>query len=100
MAAKDMNAPRTKLSSSLVVNGVLILICLLWLVPTLGVLITSSRQPGYLQERLVDRLPHKEDVQSGEIQVTCPWMNGPTRSPMSPILLKSGVATMPDGKHA
>ena len=101
MAVKDMNAPRTKLSSSLVVNGVLILICLLWLVPTLGVLITSFRDSqDIFKSGWWTVFPHKEDVQSGEIKVD------PSVDVNGPITIEGVTATfeewrngvtMPDG---
>lgn len=43
MAAKTKSFKRQKLVSSLLVNGVLILISLVWLIPALGVFITSFR---------------------------------------------------------
>lgn len=57
-----------KVRSSLVVNGALVLICFFWLLPTLGVFITSFR---YSQDILTTGwwtvFPHKEDVQTAEI---------------------------------
>lgn len=53
---------------SLVVNGVLIFICILWLVPALGVFITSFRQSeDIFGSGWWSVLPHREDVESGEI---------------------------------
>ncbi len=40
---KASSLQRQKITSSLLVNGVLILICVLWLVPTFGVFVTSFR---------------------------------------------------------
>ncbi|NUQ37338.1 MAG: carbohydrate ABC transporter permease [Caldilineales bacterium] len=55
---------------SLFVNGVLILICILWLVPALGVFITSFRQSeDIFGSGWWTVLPHKEDVETGEIMV-------------------------------
>mgnify|MGYP005838317099 CR=1 FL=1 len=57
-----------KVRSSLVINGALVLICFFWLLPTLGVFITSFR---YSQDILTTGwwtvFPHKEDVQTAEI---------------------------------
>jgi alpha-glucoside transport system permease protein len=53
---------------SLLVNGVLILICILWLVPALGVFITSFRQSeDIFSSGWWSVLPHQQDVESGEI---------------------------------
>lgn len=53
---------------SLAVNGVLIFICILWLVPALGVFITSFRQSeDIFGSGWWSVLPHREDVESGEI---------------------------------
>lgn len=41
--AKSGSFKRQKLTSSLLVNGILIVICMIWIIPTLGVLITSFR---------------------------------------------------------
>jgi alpha-glucoside transport system permease protein len=43
MATKASSYKKQKLASSLLVNGVLILICLVWFVPTFGVFVTSFR---------------------------------------------------------
>jgi alpha-glucoside transport system permease protein len=57
-----------KRKSSVLINGILIIICSIWLVPTLGVFITSFRQSqdifnsGWWQV-----FPHKEDKDTGEI---------------------------------
>lgn len=53
---------------NLFVNGVLIFICILWLVPALGVFITSFRQSeDIFGSGWWSVLPHREDVESGEI---------------------------------
>ncbi|HEX7973257.1 MAG TPA: hypothetical protein VF498_02530, partial [Anaerolineales bacterium] len=43
MATRASSYKSQKVSSSLLVNGVLILICLIWFVPTFGVFVTSFR---------------------------------------------------------
>jgi len=43
MSAQPDSARKQRRLSSLIVNGILIFICLLWTIPTLGVLITSFR---------------------------------------------------------
>ena len=70
MAAKPRSFSQSKLVSSLMVNGTLILICLIWLVPTIGVLITSFRNSqDIFKSGWWTVFPHREDVQSGEIKV-------------------------------
>ncbi|MBI3153040.1 MAG: carbohydrate ABC transporter permease [Chloroflexi bacterium] len=67
MAASYKNQ---KIYSSLVVNGVLILICFLWLLPTLGVFITSLRNSqDIFTSGWWTVLPHKENMQTDEIKV-------------------------------
>lgn len=57
-----------KLRSSLVVNGVLILICFVWLLPTLGVFVTSLRNSqDIFTSGWWTVLPHKEDRQTEKI---------------------------------
>ncbi|MEN8172358.1 MAG: carbohydrate ABC transporter permease [Chloroflexota bacterium] len=54
--------------SSLIVNGVLILICAIWLLPTLGVFITSFRDSqDIFNSGWWAIFPHKEDMDIGEI---------------------------------
>lgn len=70
MAAKTSSYKQQKLTSSLLVNGILILICLIWLLPTLGVFITSFRQSGKIfSSGWWTVFPHQADVQSGEIKI-------------------------------
>ncbi|MBI5950877.1 MAG: carbohydrate ABC transporter permease [Chloroflexi bacterium] len=57
-----------KLRSSLVINGVLILICFFWLLPTLGVFVTSLRNSqDIFTSGWWTVLPHKENMQTEEI---------------------------------
>ena len=54
-----------QLRSSLVINGVLILICFFWLLPTLGVFITSLRNSqDIFTSGWWTVLPHKENMQT------------------------------------
>lgn len=65
MAASYKNQ---KTRSSLVVNGILILICFVWFLPTLGVFITSLRNSqDIFTSGWWTVLPHKEDRQTEEI---------------------------------
>ena len=62
------SASRQKRQGSFLVNAILIFICILWLVPTLGVLVSSFRLPqDILTSGWWQILPHKEDVEVGEI---------------------------------
>lgn len=70
MAPKSSSLKQQKFTSSLLVNGILILICIIWLVPTLGVFITSFRQSGNIfSSGWWTVFPHRADVQSGEIKI-------------------------------
>lgn len=54
--------------SSFVINGVLILICAIWLMPTLGIFITSFRQSqDIFNSGWWAVFPHKEDIDTGKI---------------------------------
>jgi len=65
MAASYKNQ---KLRSSLGVNGTLILICFIWILPTLGVFITSLRNSqDIFSSGWWTVLPHKENIQTQEI---------------------------------
>ena len=62
------NARSQKVRSSLLVNGVLILICLVWLLPTLGIFVTSFRDSqDIFNSGWWQILPHKEDIEIGEL---------------------------------
>ena len=57
-----------KLSSKILTNAVLIVICILWSVPTIGVLITSFRESqDIFRSGWWTVFPHKADVSIGEI---------------------------------
>ena len=54
--------------SSFIINGVLILICTIWLIPTLGVFITSFRDSqDIFNSGWWAVFPHKEDADTGEL---------------------------------
>ncbi len=99
MAASYKNK---KLRSSLVVNGVLILICFVWLLPTLGVFITSLRNSqDIFTSGWWTVLPHKENIQTGEI-ILDPAVNVDTPMQLEGITasfeeLQLGV-NLPDGR--
>ncbi len=102
MAAKTSSYKQQKIASSLLVNGILILICLIWLVPTLGVFITSFRQSGNIfTSGWWTVFPHQADVQSGEVKVGAEVdVNGPiTVDGVTHTFeeWRQGV-TMPDGR--
>jgi alpha-glucoside transport system permease protein len=67
MAAKT--SPQKKLSQFLV-EGTLILICLIWILPTLGILVTSVRSSkDIFSSGWWTVLPHRAWVQTGEIRL-------------------------------
>jgi alpha-glucoside transport system permease protein len=67
---KTQSAKQQKLISSLVVNGVLILICLIWVVPTLGIFITSFRNSqDIFTTGWWTVFPHRAYVDSGQIKL-------------------------------
>jgi alpha-glucoside transport system permease protein len=70
MAEKTSSYASQKRTSSLLVNGVLILICLIWIIPALGVFITSFRQS---QDIFLTGwwavFPHREYVKVDEIKL-------------------------------
>lgn len=64
------NAKSQKVRSSLLVNGTLILICLVWLLPTIGIFITSFRQSqDIFNSGWWTVFPHIADVQTETIKV-------------------------------
>lgn len=59
---------KQKNKSSLLINGILIIICFIWLLPTLGVFVTSFRDSkDIFNSGWWAILPHKEDVETGRI---------------------------------
>lgn len=70
MSDNKASFKKQKLLSSLFVNGVLILICLAWIVPTLGVLITSFRDSqDIFRTGWWTVFPHKAYVETGQIMI-------------------------------
>ena len=70
MAKQTGSQKKQALTSSLFINGVLILICIIWLVPTIGVLVTSFRDSrDIFSSGWWTIFPHKEFVEIGEINV-------------------------------
>jgi len=66
MSAKGYKSQKT--ASSILVNTILIVICLLWTVPTLGILFTSFRQSeDIFRSGWWTVFPHKANVETGEI---------------------------------
>lgn len=64
------NAKTQRVRSSLLVNGTLILICLIWLLPTIGIFITSFRQSqDIFNSGWWTVFPHIADVQTETIKV-------------------------------
>ena len=91
-----------KHKSTLVLNGVLILICSIWLLPTLGVFITSFRDShDIFNSGWWTVFPHKEDDDIGEVILDdAVDVNG--KIPVEGITttfeeLREGV-TLPDGR--
>jgi alpha-glucoside transport system permease protein len=70
MATNSSSLKNQKLVSSLVVNGALILICLIWVIPTVGVFVTSFRNSqDIFTTGWWTIFPHQAYVESGEINV-------------------------------
>jgi alpha-glucoside transport system permease protein len=70
MAPKPASFSKQKRTSSLIVNGVLILICLIWVVPTVGIFITSFRDSqDIFTTGWWTVFPHRAYVDSGEIHI-------------------------------
>lgn len=70
MAPASGSQKKQKFLGSLFVNGILILICLVWLVPTIGVFITSFREPEDLfGSGWWTIFPHRTWVEIGEMKL-------------------------------
>ncbi len=70
MAAKPRGFQQQKRTTSLLVNGVLILICVVWIIPALGVLITSFRPPeDIFASGWWTVFPHQAYAKVGEIKL-------------------------------
>src|SRR5215216_6377839 len=67
----NAGARRNKLISGILVNGTLALICLLWLVPLLGLLISSLRERSdIVSSGWWTVFPHQESVNASQVQLT------------------------------
>lgn len=70
VAAQASGLKPRKVLSSLVINGALILICLIWVIPTFGILITSFRDSqDIFSSGWWTVFPHRDYVAAGQIQV-------------------------------
>ena len=70
MAKQTGSQKKQALTGSLFINGVLILICIIWLVPTIGILVTSFRDSrDIFSSGWWTIFPHKEFVEIGEYKV-------------------------------
>ncbi len=102
VSAKGSMKSQKRFNSALV-NGILILICIVWLIPSLGVFVTSFRQSqDIFSSGWWTVLPHRQYVESGEIKlpaevdVTGPFqIEGVTTTFEE---LRQGVA-LPDGRQ-
>ncbi len=103
MAAKSGGYQQQKVTSSLLVNGVLILICVVWLVPAFGVLVTSFRNSqDIFNSGWWTIFPHRGYVKTGEINVDPTVdLNGPFQIEGITTTfegLRNGVV-LPDGRE-
>lgn len=108
MAAQTASFNKQKRASSITVNLVLILICLLWFIPVIGVFITSFRYSDKVfNSGWWTVFPHRELVEDGEIKLNKDVdLNGDitvTLDDGSQVTgtyktLKEGV-TLPDGRR-
>ena len=69
MSAKSGSSKRSKLVSDIIVNGALAFICLLWSIPTVGLLVSSFRdRQDILTTGWWTIFPHREWMYVGEIE--------------------------------
>jgi alpha-glucoside transport system permease protein len=81
-------------ASSFLINLVLIIICVIWMVPIVGVLITSFRPSGDIfKTGWWTVFPHKADVQVGEIKLE------PSVNVDGPITLEGTTATFEEWRQ-
>ncbi len=70
VAAQATGLKPRKILSSLVINGALILICLIWVIPTFGILITSFRDSqDIFSSGWWTVFPHRDYIAAGQIHV-------------------------------
>ena len=103
MNAQTASIKKQRSTSSLLVNGVMIVICVLWLVPTVGVFITSFRESSKIfGSGWWTIFPHREWVEVGEIKID------PSVDVNGPITIEGVTATfaewdagvqLPDGRQ-
>ena len=76
---KIRNIKSQKVLSSVLVNGILVVICLVWIIPALGILITSFRNSqDIFTSGWWTVFPHQAYVDSGQIHVPATAdLNGP-----------------------
>ncbi len=68
--AKNESLKRQKATSSVIVNGILIIICVMWLIPVIGVFVTSFRNSqDIFTTGWWTIFPHRGYVDSGEIKL-------------------------------
>jgi alpha-glucoside transport system permease protein len=101
---KSQSFKQQKVTSSLIVNGILIFICLIWIIPTLGIFVTSFRDSqDIFTTGWWTIFPHKTYVDSGQIHVDpSADLNGPISLPgiqgqYTFEQMRAGVVT-PDGQ--
>jgi alpha-glucoside transport system permease protein len=99
------SARRSKLVNGVLVNGALALICLLWLVPLVGLLVSSFRDRGdIVSSGWWTVFPHQEYVNSSQVQLTKGLpLDQPVNIPdlgvtVSDDQLRAGY-TLPDGRQ-
>jgi alpha-glucoside transport system permease protein len=99
------SASRNKLVNSIIINGVLALICVLWLVPLMGLLVSSFRNSSdIISSGWWTVFPHQEYVNSSQVQLTRGLpLDQPVNIPdlgvtVSDDQLRSGF-TLPDGRR-
>ncbi|MEJ5201360.1 MAG: carbohydrate ABC transporter permease [Anaerolineales bacterium] len=102
MSDKPRSFKRQRLISGLLVNGVLVLICLLWLIPTIGVFVTSFRNSeDIFRSGWWTVFPHKAWVKTAEIKIPAEVdVNGPIQIEGVTSTfeeLRNGI-TLPDGR--
>jgi alpha-glucoside transport system permease protein len=103
MSAPAASLKKQRFTSGLVVNGVMILICVLWLIPTVGVFITSFRESNDIfGSGWWTVFPHREWADVSEIKID------PSVDVNGPITIEGVTATfdewragvqLPDGRQ-